>query len=467
MNLVKKVLIAHSDPKLKRKLVLLLADAGYDVRAHVNPEESLETARKEWFDLALVGELLTGMTGLQLAEELKRVQPTVPIALLAEQPELALVVKGIRLGLADVLPLGEDLRPLIQRIAELLNPGRPPSLPDPTPAPVAVTAADLAEVETALARLGSSPVKEIEAKPAVTLGDVHEELLRSTRERTELEAKVQRLQHEKAALEAELRMLLTQNSDAAALQQELADLRSQQEMTAAAQAAIDAKAQALSEQREEIAEERSALEIARRRVSEAHPTLPEWAISAEEVAAMRERVQAEADRQRQAAMELQREAAQIARERRRWHDDLDLLREQETNLREYEARLRKVQAQLEADRVLWFSTTARPEAHSPFEDSSLREAWQKLQRASELLETERNHVRDDRLFSKEQELALQRREQNLAAREARLLELERRHALQLAQQPTAAPASSTGNSMRSLARAPLEMAKSVFGSVKK
>lgn len=466
MNLVKKVLIAHSDPKLKRKLVLLLADAGYDVRAHVNPEESLETARTEWFDLALVGELLNGMTGLQLAEELKRVQPTVPVALLANQPELALVVKGIRLGLADVLPLGEDLRPLLQRITDLLNPGRPPPLPE-VAAPAGVTAADLAEVETALARINHSPAPTPEPATGVSPSVVHEELLRSTRERAELEAKVQRLQHEKAALEAELRMLLTQNSDAAALQQELADLRNQRDMAAAAEATIDAKARALSEQRDEITRERSVIENERLRVSELHPTLPEWATSAQEVAAMRDRVQAEADRQRQAAMELQREAAQIARERRRWHDDLDLLREQENNLREYESRLRKVQAQLEADRVLWFSTTARPENQSPFEDGSLREAWQKLQRASELLETERAHVRDDRLFTKEQELALQRREQALAAREAKVVEVERRYALHLAQQPASVVTTSPSSSMRSLARAPFEMARSVFGSVKK
>jgi len=464
MNLVKKVLIAHSDPKLKRKLVLLLAVAGYDVRAHLNSEEALTTARGEWFDLALVGENLDGSSGLDLVEALKRVQPTVPVALLAEQPELALVVKGIRLGLADVLPVGEDLRPLIRRITELLNPGQPPVPEEPAVAAAGVTAADLAEVETALARLGGAPAAETRETAGAPLSDVREELLRSTRERTELEARLQRALQEKTAVEAELRMLLTQNASAQTLQKELDDLRNQREMAAAAHATIDAKARALAEQRDEIARERDALEVERHLVAEEPKALPEWASTAEEVSAMRDRVHAEEARVREAAMEVQREAAQIARERRRWHEDLDLLREQETNLREYETRLRKVQAQLEADRVLWFSTSARPETPSPFEDDSLREAWHKLQRASELLETERAHVRDDRLFTKEQEIALQRREQLLVAREARATEMEQRFSSLIAQQPASA---SPASSMRSFARAPFAMAKSVFGSVKK
>lgn len=463
MNLVKKVLIAHSDPKLKRRLVLLLADAGYDVRAHLSAQDAIEAARHEWFDLALIAEVLGEAQGLEVVDLLRQVQPTVPAALLAHDPELALVVKSIRLGLADVLPVEEDLRPLIRRVRDLLNPGvlPPPEENDVTPA-------DLAEVERTLARINEvPPASETGAIEGQSSG-LKEELSRLHADRVELEAKLQRTLHERNALESELKALLLQSSDANLQQAELNDLRSQRERVAAAQAAMELKARALSEQREEIDRERSFLQTEREQLAAqlTASALPEWATSAEDVAAMRERVHAEEARQRETAMRLQQEAAKIARERRRWHDDLDLLREQEKNLGDYEARLRKMQAQLEADRVLWFSTSARPETKSPFDEGALREAWQKLQRASELLETERAHVRDDRLCTQERESALKHRAEQLAHREQRLAETEARLvALQTPATPD--PIDPPTSSMRSIARAPLEIARTVFGGGKK
>jgi len=463
MNLVKKVLIAHSDPKVKRRLVLLLADAGYDVRAHLSATDAIEAARNEWFDLALVAEHLMETPGLEVVETLKQVQPTVPVALLADDPELALVVKSIRLGLADVLPLDEDLRPLIRRVRDLLNPGVLPLSED-----AGVTPGDLAEVERTLAKINEEAFAHAAPAPDPQAIGLREELLRLNKDRAELGAKLQRTIHERDALESEMKALLIQSSDAIIQQTELADLGTQREMVAAAQAAIDAKARSLAEQREEIARERDLLQSERQALAldPSTPVLPEWASTAEEVSAMRDRVHAEETRQRATSMQLQQEAAKIARERRRWHDDLDLLRDQEKNLREYESRLRKVQAQLEADRVLWFSTSARPEARSPFDDGALREAWQKLQRASELLETERAHVRDDRLYSQEREVALRNREEQLTAREHKVSDMEFRLSSHLAAVATAEEATPV-STIRSLARAPLEMAKSVFGGNKK
>ncbi|MBP8257212.1 MAG: response regulator [Opitutaceae bacterium] len=462
MTLVKKILVAHHDPRLKRRIVLSLADAGFDVRAFLTPDEAVEAARNEWFDLALVAEQLPDITGLQVFESLKQVQPTAPVALLSETPELALVVKCIRLGIADVIPLGEDLRPTVRRVRDLLNPG---VLPDADES--GVTPADLAEVEQTLARMDREPGVASSAAEAASAQAMREQLLQLTKERDELDARLQRTLHERNALESEVKALLIQNSDAAIQQAELTELRTQRERVAAAQDAIEAKARALSDQREEIERERSLLESERLELEEklSVPMLPEWAASAAEVAAMRERVHKEEARQRDTAMKLQQEAAKIARERRRWHDDLDLLREQETNLKEYESRLRKVQTQLEADRVLWFSTTARPEAKSPFDDGALREAWQKLQRASELLESERAHVRNDRLYTQEKDTALKAREEQLATRESKVAEAEARMAARVAAAPAAAPAPS--GPIRTLARAPLEMAKSVFGGSKK
>jgi len=92
MNLVKKILIVHGDAKMKRRLVLLLADAGYDLRSFTEGDPALETGRVEWFDLALVDAYLTGTASFDFVEALKKVQPTVPVVRPSRQREATLAL---------------------------------------------------------------------------------------------------------------------------------------------------------------------------------------------------------------------------------------------------------------------------------------------------------------------------------------------------------------------------------------
>src|SRR4051812_11043389 len=88
MNLVKKILIVHGDPKARRRLVLVLADAGFDVRAFATADAAAENAQGEWFDLALVDHELPGMPGFAFVDRLKKIQPTIQVLLLVSQLEL-------------------------------------------------------------------------------------------------------------------------------------------------------------------------------------------------------------------------------------------------------------------------------------------------------------------------------------------------------------------------------------------
>lgn len=470
MNLVKKILIVHGDVKMKRRLVLLLADAGYDLRAYTAGDPALETARVEWFDLALVDAYLTGQANFEFVEALKKVQPTVPVVLLVPQLELPLIVRGIRMGLSDVLPTVNDLRPLLRRVNNLLRPNHQMSGDDQHLSP-----SELADAEAVLQVLGNPDIGQ-SADPFNT-PDFRQELLRGEKERVQLESKAERLTHEKSALEAEIKTLLAQNTDSARVQTEFKELRTQREMAAAAQAIIDQKARALAEARSELVRERSTLDEERKRLAETTQMVSPGGKSSEELAkekaeldALRTKLMADEMRLREESTHQQQEATQIAQERRRWHEDLDLLREQETNLREYEARLRQLQAQLEADRVLWFS--ARPTSRSPFQDdAAVKAAWEKLQRATDLLEAERAVFRDERMAMKELESDIKRREAKLDEIGERLAEQEKR--MRGLPMTTATPFAASGGtppgvtsankSLKMISRAPFEMAKSLLG----
>jgi DNA-binding response OmpR family regulator len=466
MNLVKKILIVHADAKMKRRLVLLLADAGYDLRSFTQTEAALETARVEWFDLALVDAQLSGVQNFEFVESLKKIQPTVPVVVVVQQLELPLIVKGIRMGLSDVLPIANDLRPLLRRVNSLLRANPTPNADDEQ-----LTPSELAEAEAVLQVLGNPDAPQT-ADPFNT-PDLRQELMRGAKERAMLEAKAERLEHEKAALEAELKTLLSQNADTLKVQNEFAELRTQREMAAAAQALIDQKARALAEARSELARERSALEEERRKLTATTQSMSPFGKSPDELARekteldqLRARLLAEESRLREETSRLQHEKTQLAQERRRWHEDLDLLREQENNLREYEARLRQLQAQLEADRVLWFSS--RPQSRSPFtDDAAVKAAWEKLQRATDLLEAERAVFRDERMAMRELEMDLKRREAKLEEMAAKLAEQERR--MKGLPAPTAVPVAAGAHSAppipakKPISRAPFEMAKSLLG----
>jgi CheY-like chemotaxis protein len=461
MNLVKKLLIAHGDQKVRRRLVLFLAAAGYDLRAFSTTEAALESARNEWFDLALMDYELSGTRDFSPVEALKKIQPTVPVVLCVQKLELPVIVKGIRVGVTDVLAR-DNLPSIVRRAAALLSPDSPE-----VDEHDAVTADELAEVEAVLDRITGRGASQGAGPGDHVDGDLPSELLRGAKERAMLEAKNARLEIEKSALEAELRTLLSQIDEASHLEADYAELGSQREVAAAAQAAIDEKARKLAEIRGDIARERMALEKQRSEAVAANLTDGSLDKERAELDAWRARLEQEDDRIREEASRLQHESNKIAQERRRWHDDLDQLREQETNLHDYEARLRQVQAQLEADRVLWFSARNTP-SRSPFaDDPALKEAWQKLQRASELLEAERANFCDERLAFAEYEAQVRRREEKAKEIVAKNEELR----LTPGQLPAPIPAdvtvgAATLSAVKTFSRAPFDIAKSVFNGKK-
>jgi DNA-binding response OmpR family regulator len=457
MNLAKKILIVHGDTAIRRQLVLLHAGTGLDVRAFSTAAAAAEVAHDEWFDLALVARNLPDTQDLSFVAALRKIQPTVPVLILVTEIELALVIQGIRLGVADVLLEANDLRPVARRVRSLLKLD-PAAVED-------VTAEELAQAEAALEKMcvvgdphSADPFGVHTQAPAVGL-------LRVTKEKALLEAQVERLGHERTVLETQLKMLLAQNTDLAGLPAESAELHSQREIVAAAQTAIDEKACALAVQRAELARERRALAAERRQLVATTPAISkseqDMARERAELTEWRFKLIEEAERLQGETSRLQQDRMQLALERRRWHEDLDLLRQQEENLRSYEKRLRDLQGQLEADRVVWCSASLKQASHSPFtDDAALREAWAKMQRASEILEIERAHFREDKLALRDWEKTVKSREEGLSAREARVAMQEQR--LRDACPPMPVDVPPPDSVVRSFTRSPFSTAKAVL-----
>lgn len=397
MNFVKKILLIHADEKTRRTLTLLVAGAGYDVRSYGNPDAALEAARSEWFDLCLVTDPVVEGSSFDFIAALRKIQPSVPVLLLVNQLELPSVIRGIRLAVSDVLAPNGDWAAVVARINTMLRPGE-------TSTPTDLTPGELAEVEAILEKLDARISTERAEEEAP--GSLREELQRLTRERDDFKQTAQRLAQEKTALEAELRSHLARKNDAIHLEAELAALRCEHEVVTAAQQTVDEKARALAAARQELARERAAL--AATPAPGLSPDQAQRLKSMDELARDRDLLEdlrldlrAEDVRQREEGARLHQARVQLEADHRRLQEDLDMLREQETNLRAYEQRLRDLTTEAEAERVR--RVAPRP-SRDPFaRDPSLEDAWNKVNRAIDMLEAERRNFTDEkRAFKDEQ-----------------------------------------------------------------
>ena len=123
--------------------------------------------------------------------------------------------------------------------------------------------------------------------------------------------------------------------------------------------------------------------------------------------------------------------------------------------------------------MLWFSS--RPASRSPFQDdAAVKAAWEKLQRATDLLEAERAVFRDERMAMRELEADVKRRETKLEEMEGKITDQEKRmralpppaistSPFSKPPIPVAVPAGGTATPLRALSRAPFEMARSLLG----
>jgi DNA-binding NtrC family response regulator len=89
----KKILIIHGDRKARRMLTFLLADAGFDIRGFAKPSEAVALARQELLDLVLVDHQTRTKDKADVVETVKSIQPTVPVVLLAADPDLPLIIR--------------------------------------------------------------------------------------------------------------------------------------------------------------------------------------------------------------------------------------------------------------------------------------------------------------------------------------------------------------------------------------
>lgn len=100
------VFYVDDNPKSSRLLASVLEGCGFTVIVAHDPVEALGVCRRTSFDLALLDYDMPGMTGSQLAQEIKFLAPDVPVVLIsgyATLPATELVFVDAHFGLGTSL----------------------------------------------------------------------------------------------------------------------------------------------------------------------------------------------------------------------------------------------------------------------------------------------------------------------------------------------------------------------------
>lgn len=77
------VLYVDDNPKSSRLLASVLEECGFRMISKTDPLEALALCRRTSFDLALLDYEMPVMSGAQLAQEIKRIMPEVPVVLIS------------------------------------------------------------------------------------------------------------------------------------------------------------------------------------------------------------------------------------------------------------------------------------------------------------------------------------------------------------------------------------------------
>lgn len=98
-----RVLVIDDDPSICKTVGLLLEDHGYNPETFTDPEEAIQAAENESFQVALLDLRMPTMDGVEVVEQLKRIDPRMSCIVMTAYPDLDSATETMRHGSCDYI----------------------------------------------------------------------------------------------------------------------------------------------------------------------------------------------------------------------------------------------------------------------------------------------------------------------------------------------------------------------------
>jgi len=105
-----KVMVIDDDPSICKTVGLLLEDRGYAPKTFTDPEKAIQTAEKESFQVALIDLRMPAMDGVDVVEQLKKIDEQMSCIVMTAYPDLDSATETMRRGSCDYIakPFKQD-----------------------------------------------------------------------------------------------------------------------------------------------------------------------------------------------------------------------------------------------------------------------------------------------------------------------------------------------------------------------
>ncbi|WP_072396616.1 response regulator transcription factor [Hyphomicrobium sp. CS1GBMeth3] len=117
------VLIVDDDQKIRDLLARYLYSQGFRVTTAADAEMAQASLRGLDFDIVLLDVMMPGISGLELAREIKS-QRDIPICMLTARAEPEQRIEGLEVGVDDYVPKPFEPRELLLRLRNILRRGQ-------------------------------------------------------------------------------------------------------------------------------------------------------------------------------------------------------------------------------------------------------------------------------------------------------------------------------------------------------
>jgi len=98
-----KVMVIDDDPSICKTVGLLLEDHGYRPHTFTSPDEAVDVASKESFQVALVDLRMPAMDGVEVVERLKKIDERMSCIVMTAYPDLDSATETMRRGSCDYI----------------------------------------------------------------------------------------------------------------------------------------------------------------------------------------------------------------------------------------------------------------------------------------------------------------------------------------------------------------------------